>query len=294
MNFIVRGSTFPTSFIDFKMAKLISNNSCGLSASTPYFVHNRLYENMFKDNDDSVSQANYENEISFLGATMRFPPALCRHKSLTQLPTSKYSENKRQPMSSSRSADGRRNTNLRDRNAIPSKSRQAVQKTTEELQIQQLYMEAQRHQAATARVTTLNDFQTMTFTLPAAKKCQALKPKNLNSDGSSALKQCPLLSLPGAPLKRKQRGRGSGPMFRGKKSWTSSAAAGSVVAEANQADQYYCKGAQQIVYKKKRGLAFNAPILNDIEEEEEEENKQRWKSLLPKKWTGHRSMAAEI
>jgi len=174
--------------------------------------------------------------------------------------------------------------------------------TEEDPQIRQLYLDAKRHQAATARVTTLQDFQNMTFTLPAAKRqTDALKTSKSQNDVVSPSKSCPFMPLPGQYLKNPQRIRSTGPMFRGKTSRTASAAAGTFVAEAKQADQYYCKDTGKVIGKNKKEPTATTPIINHVEDEEEhklrwrgdeEEHKQRWKSLFPKKWTSHRS--AEI
>jgi len=252
-------------------------------------LHQRIEEN-----DETGSEASCENEDSFLGANFRIPPARCRHNSVSGPLTSKLSNenNHRRRVKSLNNRPVERQS-AHEGNPIRSNAHPTVQRTSEELQIQQLYMEARRHQAATARVTQLKDFQTMTFTLPAAKQTNALKPKHQNWDGFSPLKNCPLISTSGSPLKNKQRGRVNGPMFRGKKSRTTSAAAGSFVAEADQADQYYCKNSQRTIYKTKKQATYDTCVVKDVEDDEEE-NKQRWKSLLPRKWTAPKSMAVEI
>lgn len=277
------------------MAKLISNQSFGPCAAIGprHYSHHQFQSTMFSYDEETGSEASSENEDSFLGAKIRFPPSLCRNKSISGPLTSRLSTStgRNQPLSSStRSIDNRRHVHNRDPNdLLRSRSSQNIPKSKEEIQIQQLYIEAQRHQAATARVTSLKDFQTMTFTLPAARQCQALKSKNQDLDGCSPLKHCPLMPT---MLGTKQRGRVSGPMFRGKKSRTTSAAAGSFVAEAKQADQYYCKDSQRNFYKTRNEKTFNIPSINEMEDEDE--NKQRWKSLLPKKWSTSRTMAVEI
>lgn len=270
----------------------LSSQNSGPSVQPAYFVHNQIYGNMCRHDDDSTSDASCEKEDTFPSSPkLQQPSFRCRNKQRTPLAT-KFSVNERQPVSSSRSSTrGPCRTDSPEDQPTPPRriSRETLPTATseEDPQIRQLYLDAKRHQAATARVTTLKDFQNMTFTLPAARKqTKSLKAAKSQNDVISPSKSCPFIPTPGQYLKNPQRIRSTGPMFRGKTSRTASAAAGSFVAEAVQADQYYCKDTERTIGKSKK----EPPIINIVEEEEEV--KQRWKSLFPKKWTMHRS--AEI
>lgn len=285
------------------MAKLLSpsNHSSGPSGHPAYFVHNQIYSNMFRQDDDSTSDASCEKDDTFPSSPkMQHPASRCRNKPRAPLAT-KFSVNERQPVSSGRSTRGPCRTDSPEekatppprasRETVPTKTTTTTTTSEEEQQIRQLYLDAKRHQAATARVTTLQDFQNMTFTLPAAKKkADALKASKSQNDVISPSKSCPFIPMSGQYLKNPQRMRSTGPMFRGKTSRTASAAAGSFVEEAKQADQYYCKDTGKTIGKKKKEPTITTPVVNHVEEEED--TKHRWKSLFTKKWSSHRS--AEI
>lgn len=290
--------SFKSNHYIFQMAKLISlsnhNSHSGPSVPPAYFVHNQIYANMFRHDDETMSNASCEKDDTFPSSPKMQHPA--SRKPRAPLAT-KFSVNERQPISSARSsARGPCRTDSPDDKPAPPRrtSRQTVPTTTtseEDLQIRQFYLDAKKHQAATARVTTLQDFQNMTFTLPAAKKqANALKASKSQNDVLSPSKSCPFMPIPGQYLKNPQRIRSTGPMFRGKTSRTASAAAGSFVAEAVQADQYYCKDTGRPIRQNKKEPTITTPVVNHVEEEEE--SKQRWKLLFPKKWHSHRS--AEI
>jgi hypothetical protein len=259
----------------------------------PYH-HDKFYASMFSDNEKSPSQVDCHEEDSFLGARMQFPEALVRHQSHPgPISSSQSCEKKQQakpksfPSKTRNSVNPRRSTSANENRKSKSRNLQRKQITPEEIQIQQLYLEATRHQAATARVVNLEDFQTMTFTLPAAKTSSTMT-SNQHTEIRifSPLKQCPFLPVL-TPSSRNNQGRKSGgSMFRGKKTWTSSAAAGSFIAEAIQADRYYYRPSKRQSDRSQRSKA-SPPFMDHIEEGEENKER-RWTSLLPKKWTAHR------
>lgn len=237
---------------------------------------------------------------------MQFPKALIRHQShpgpLSSSSQSSTSENQRQSTSAAPTKTRNslnhlsgRSSSVRDNRASKPRSYHRKQITPEDVQIQQLYLDAKRHQDATARVTHLKDFQTMTFTLPAAKTSPTRTFKQPKSD--SPFRQCSLMSVLAPSSRNKQRKQNGESMFRGTKSWTSSAAAGSVIAEASQADRYYLNSSssskQPLHGRSTRSIAPRG-VLDQIEEGEE--NKRRWTSLLTKRWTTHHrsSLAVEI
>jgi len=286
-------------------ACLLSHSLSGPTLS-PYRLHDQFYEAMFPQEID-----NDKDEDSFLGARMQFPPALVQQKSSRSAAprplSSAKSESDLQPRARRRTSLGdssrRSVSTAKTIKTRPSRHR-SQRMSRDEMQIQQLHLEARRHQAVTARVTKLEDFRTMSVTLPAAKTSSAAP--------SSPLKLCPLIPSAEQCTKSKQpqpQRRKAGPMFRGRRSWTSSAAAGSFVAEATQADRYYCpKGnnsnnspnmPRKAHSERRMETIWLEPKLGQIHEEpeneEEDKNKLRWKSLLPKKWISTpRSLAVEI
>lgn len=115
--------------------------------------------------------------------------------------------------------------------------------STEDVKLQHLLQEANRHRAAAARVSHLSDFQALTFTLPAGKD----KGDSTSMAAETTTPQkSELIPQKRAGYQNKIFGKQETPssarrprqMFRGTKSCTSSAAAGSF-AEGQQADRYY-------------------------------------------------------
>lgn len=123
----------------------------------------------------------------------------------------------------------------------------------EEIRIQKLVDRANQHQSYTARISDLRDFDNLTFTLPAAESYKDVKstPVQTKKEALALSREsqdymdipikakCPLISLPISSEMEKPPRRGRGPMFRGKKAWTSSAAAVSMIAEARYVDRHY-------------------------------------------------------
>lgn len=288
------------------MTTTILSHSFTAPSVSPYRLHDQFYANMFQQEcDDSRDDDKQE---AFLGVSMQFPPALVQQRSSRVVnarpKTLKKSES--EPMVAVRrnSLGSRSVSSVKTIKTRPSYRQQQPQQqrnnqmSPSELQIQQLYMEARRHQAAAARVTKLEDFRTMSCTLPAAKTSLTLSN---NDPSASPSNHCPL--IPSAPpsslIKGNKKRRKAGPMFRGKKSWTSSAAAGSFVAEADHADRYYLKSPtmpRKSQSERRAGTSMLEPALRQIEEEDEDDKKQQlgWKSFLPRKWTTQRSLTVEI
>lgn len=158
--------------------------------------------------------------------------------------------------------------------------------TEEDKRINRIIAEAKKHQATTARVTHLAEFQNMSVTLPAGE--------DIVDNGDDPSREAP---------PTRGRGRGgrppAGPMFRGKKSWTSSVAADTCVAEAKQADRYYranlaAKASRFGEEVDPRIYQLALSVLDEDEEREQDEGRQRWKAWLPKKWTTPRSTLIDI
>lgn len=125
-------------------------------------------------------------------------------------------------------------------------------KSQEEIRIKELVDRANQHQSETARISDLRDFDNLTFTLPAADNYKDVKltpvhtkkktlehAREYQIDTGFPMKKCSLIPLPPSNGMQKAPRRRRGQMFRGKKSWTSSAAAGSMIAEARNIDRHY-------------------------------------------------------
>eukprot|EP00934_Nitzschia_sp_Nitz4_P005207 Nitzschia sp. Nitz4//scaffold24_size164493//104836//105522//NITZ4_002336-RA/size164493-processed-gene-0.112-mRNA-1//-1//CDS//3329544138//5197//frame0 len=180
--------------------------------------------------EDSPVPDDDESDSSSLGQKWQLPPSLAHQNEYP----------------------GRSRHLRTEKHAVPSHRSKRVlvepSQVSETDKVTQLVKEASKHQKETSQVSSLPEFQRLSFTLPAGHDEERQDaPQACSQSWTARSRECGRRLLFGNS--HLSNGKDRGRMFRGKKSSTSSAAAESF-AEGLQADEYYLSKAKRSPKKK--------------------------------------------